>query len=86
MGSQAQFGPQRQAAGAGVATGVWQPQVQAAPGQLAQLQAGVLEVCMVSVLEVTGVRSGVSVRRILFIAVAGGLNETADLRCCSRSR
>jgi len=45
---QAQFGPQAQpaeAAGCGAAL-AWQPQVQEAPGQLAQRQAGVEVVCM----------------------------------------
>lgn len=46
-GWQAQFGPHAQPAAGAAAGWAWQPQVQEAPGQLAQLQAGVVwVVCM----------------------------------------
>ncbi|KQV85993.1 hypothetical protein ASC91_22720 [Pelomonas sp. Root1237] len=49
-GWHAQFGPQAQpavaAAAASWVASDWQPQVQEAPGQLAQLQAGVVVFCM----------------------------------------
>lgn len=49
-GWQAQFGPQAQVAGAAgwawACSEAWQPQVQAAPGQLTQAQDGVVVACM----------------------------------------